>query len=639
MLSVKAHALITGCFFVSLPLRLLLPLLLLLLSDCKNGPDGGIHFVGLKNGPCGGQAGAEAGLAEDTVDAAVSPEPTILFGTVPLRIIHDGTQKLTTVHLLVDGEAVELEGPAASYALDTTKLEDGTLELAADATDVDGKKYSIKIQVCVDNEVPVLKLESPPDKATLWIEDAALSIVLSANDLTLTQVKAQLTLQGLYQERDCPLDISEGKISCELEPAIMGVKIAEGRTESGEVRVIARDAAGHEMSMKRSIDFKTRLKWKLALEGSIKWPVELLSGDAMAVPTESGKIFIVDAKTGKTTCKWEKPIIPEDSARSEIYSPLTATSTKTQLFFTSYGALWSIPATCPQPAQTAPLMKITAGKGFFGSSRPALREDGNEIVVFVGRDGGDASPGLLEAYRTKDGTQLASLSITSDNKKTIHSSPVLSADNQTLYIGTPEGSLYAFEVANAGTIQPKPKPWPITWGGNINTAPLPYDTSVYVATTTGEVYAVDLGTGEKSTTFQEGFSAGKALSAVKISPTGNLLYTGSENGTFYALEVTSSTSYEIDLGTSKYSSAAFSQDADQMTVYVATVDSAEDDKKPSGPGRVYALSEDLGYIHWYFTADSKRSFTASPVIYNGTLYIGDSKGSLYALDATAPSDN
>ena len=237
----------------------------------------------------------------------------------------------------------------------------------------------------------------------------------------------------------------------------------------------------------------------------------------------------------------------------------------------------------------------------------------------------------------------------------------------TVYIGSKNGRLYAL-AAESGA-----RDWQTKLAPGIDSAPTAVDGTVYVGGTgaLANFYAVNAETGQKqwqsdrwlssldgfeSPTFddgtvyaasEDGFSAFDATTGEELwdvtlyapglqtetepyqaSPTlvGNTVYTGSENGTVYALNATNGeVRWEYDTGMDVDSSPTVADG----TIYVG-----------SHNGNIYALDAATGTKQWTFESGA-NTIWSSPTVEEGTVYIGtgngdlygSGEGSLYALDS------
>ena len=150
------------------------------------------------------------------------------------------------------------------------------------------------------------------------------------------------------------------------------------------------------------------------------------------------------------------------------------------------------------------------------------------------------------------------------------------------------------------------------------TTPIADGDLVYIATYSGEVHAVAIGSGEQVWVYPpkgEGF-----IGAVVGDPViaNGIVYTSSSDGKVYALNATNGKiKWETDrpLADKLWTSPAIQGD----TLYVSTLD-----------GHIYALSVETGQLlDWSFEADA--GFASSPVIDENRIYVGSFDRYLYGV--------
>jgi len=239
------------------------------------------------------------------------------------------------------------------------------------------------------------------------------------------------------------------------------------------------------------------------------------------------------------------------------------------------------------------------------------------------------------------------------------SSPALSPDDQTLYVGSVDHYFYAFNAQNgnvlwkvllAGPVISSPS---ISINGNIyvvastlssisysatgtgylykispsgnstilytfpnivGTSPLidPNTGNIYIGCLDGNLYSIS-NTGNLNWKFQSG---GEIGSSPILSNSGNTVYFGSANGNFYAIDASNGKlKWSYPTGAGIVSSPALDS---KGNVYFGSTDDY-----------VYALSNS-GTPLWKYNTGSRIG--SSPAISNGTLYIGNEAGYLDAIN-------
>jgi outer membrane protein assembly factor BamB len=243
----------------------------------------------------------------------------------------------------------------------------------------------------------------------------------------------------------------------------------------------------------------------------------------------------------------------------------------------------------------------------------------------------------------------------------IYSSPAVV--DGTVYVGSHDSNLYAVD-ADSGD-----QKWSFTEpSAEIYSSPAVVDGTVYVGSHDGNLYAVDAGSGDEEWTFTE------PSAEVYSSPTvvGGAVYVGSWDGTLYAVDVdsgdrewafsspsgevwstptvaggtvyigaTDATLYAVDAATGEQE-WAFSELA-ELTVSSPTVagdivyigtgrrDVDDDGTVTSADGAVYAVDTASGDLQWIFD-DPSNIVSAAPTVVDGTLFVRDDDGLLYAVE-------
>ena len=178
--------------------------------------------------------------------------------------------------------------------------------------------------------------------------------------------------------------------------------------------------------------------------------------------------------------------------------------------------------------------------------------------------------------------------------------------------------------------------WSFKTNGPIISSPSVADGLVYVGSADGNLYAVDLNTGQQKWKFQ---TRGQVDSTPAIAD--GMVFFLSYDGGFYALDAKTgsrkwrfSTSYERRFEAKGLHGSVPSEqtipDAHDIflsspAVYNSRVYFGSSD------GNIYALNEKTGILEWKF--ETKGIVHASPAIANDTVYIGSWDSYLYALAA------
>jgi len=190
------------------------------------------------------------------------------------------------------------------------------------------------------------------------------------------------------------------------------------------------------------------------------------------------------------------------------------------------------------------------------------------------------------------------------------SSAAISADGATVYVGSLDGNLYAYNAAT-GSVSWKYK----IPTSNIDSSPaVGSDGAIYFGSEDGWVYAINAN-GTLKWKYQTGGS--RIWSSPALGTNGNV-YIGSFDNNLYALSQTDGTvKWTFSTGTSPWTSPVIGADG---TVYI-------------GGLNLYALDPTNGTQKWNV---AKTCYDASPAIgADGTIYIGSSDHSLYAIGSAA----
>lgn len=246
------------------------------------------------------------------------------------------------------------------------------------------------------------------------------------------------------------------------------------------------------------------------------------------------------------------------------------------------------------------------------------------------------------------------------------SSPALSPDQSTIYVGSVDHYLYAFnaqkgttkwKVLLAGPVISSPSIsingnvyvvastlssisysatgtgylYKISPAGNktilytftdiVGTSPLldPNTGNIYIGCLDGKLYSIS-NSGHLNWAFQSNEKIG---SSPVLSNDGNTIYFGSANGNFYAVNASSGNEeWSYHSGAAILSSPALDSNGN---VYFGSTDDY-----------VYALNSS-GHLIWKYNTGSRIG--SSPSISNGTLYIGNENGYLYAIDISNANVN
>ncbi|MGW3377852.1 outer membrane protein assembly factor BamB family protein [Streptomyces hydrogenans] len=199
------------------------------------------------------------------------------------------------------------------------------------------------------------------------------------------------------------------------------------------------------------------------------------------------------------------------------------------------------------------------------------------------------------------------------------SPPALRAEPSHRLVGAVTDRLQP-QPAGPAMAKPSHQPWTYITGTEVNTSPAVVDATVYIASGSGEVYALDAATGtlrwtqDTNRTFWAPFGEWIVSSLAVADGT---VYIGSGDNKVYALDAATGTPrWTHTTGGAVHSSPTVVNG----TVYIG-----------SGDNKVYALDAATGTPRWTHTTG--RAVRSSPTVIDGTLYIGSNDKKVYALDA------
>ena len=191
----------------------------------------------------------------------------------------------------------------------------------------------------------------------------------------------------------------------------------------------------------------------------------------------------------------------------------------------------------------------------------------------------------------------------------------LAITETTVYVGTDEGLLYALNL-ETGLEEDNPNN-PFDAGSGIWGTPLLVEGVIYVASVNGKLYALDAETLDPI--WDAPFEAGRGLISDPVLADGTILV-GGIGRTLHAVDA--------DTGRERWSLKADNWFWGKPLVLDGTV------YAPNLDGRLYALSLKDGTPVWDtpFEAEDPEPLRSSPIIASDTLLIVDREGNVYGLD-------
>jgi len=228
-------------------------------------------------------------------------------------------------------------------------------------------------------------------------------------------------------------------------------------------------------------------------------------------------------------------------------------------------------------------------------SSPAV--DPNNGTVYVGSDNG-----RVYAFDPDDGTVKPGWPVNTGSP--VRSSPAI-ADDGTIYVGSDNGNIYAFNSSGS----PKPG-WPVNTGGPVRSSPaIATDGTIYVGSDDGNIYAFN-----SSGSPKPGWpvnTGGPVRSSPAIAADGTI-YIGSDDGNMYALDSTGAQKPGWPFNAGAAFSLGYPAIGPDGTIYFSAFNA-----------RLYARNPD-GTEKWMF--DTGYITHSSPAIgLDGTLYVEDDR--------------
>ncbi|MHB8523535.1 MAG: outer membrane protein assembly factor BamB family protein [Limisphaerales bacterium] len=190
------------------------------------------------------------------------------------------------------------------------------------------------------------------------------------------------------------------------------------------------------------------------------------------------------------------------------------------------------------------------------------------------------------------------------------SSPAIGPDS-TVYVGSADGDVYALDGASGAK-----KSSFNTGGGVVSSPAIATDGTIYIGSGDNNLYALDGVTGEE----RWRFGAGGPISSSPAIGLDGTVCVGSDDGDLYAIDGTGQQKWIFYTAGPIVGAPALGTNG---TIYFG-----------SGDSKLYALDAAPGTKRWAFAAGD--AVNSSPAIgADGTVYVGSSDGSVYALDGAS----
>ena len=183
--------------------------------------------------------------------------------------------------------------------------------------------------------------------------------------------------------------------------------------------------------------------------------------------------------------------------------------------------------------------------------------------------------------------------------------------------------------------------WVFHTGGPIVTSPAIVNSTAFIGSDDGCVYAIDLATGQQKWKFKTGGHVRSSAAVVA-----GVVYFGSYDGLFYAVDAASGQlKWKFETAGERRFEAKNLHGFKPVTQTIADPwDTWQSSPAVvgglvyfgSGDGNIYALDASNGQLRWKFTTGNVVH--ASPAIVDGVLYVGSWDSYLYALDAATGAE-
>jgi outer membrane protein assembly factor BamB len=215
-----------------------------------------------------------------------------------------------------------------------------------------------------------------------------------------------------------------------------------------------------------------------------------------------------------------------------------------------------------------------------------------------------------------------------------YSTCTISKSQANLYVGTTAGKLYALDLYT-GAVN-----WTYTAGGAIQSTPSIFEDVIIVGCNDSKLYVFDLNgfsdgddgdidsdtsssAGDVIGIVTLGGSAGRSSPA--FDPSGEFVYIGTDTGKFHSISsITGEINWTYDAGASIDSSPAVGDLAVYFTV---------------STGQLIALGKEREgtstqpKLFWNFTSQTGAGMLSSPAVYGNRVFVADEDGRVYALGA------
>lgn len=316
------------------------------------------------------------------------------------------------------------------------------------------------------------------------------------------------------------------------------------------------------------------------------------SGGYSSVTTNSNGYWSQSGLTGSVV------VTPSLSGYTFSPSSITVTGANNNVNFSGYlNVSGNLSITNQWPLSVLQNGQNVAGQIY---SSPAISTDG---TVFVGGTGG------VFSIQNNTVSYLGGVLNSSNSFVKIWSSPVVDPTNDTVFVGTNDGYIISTQYPFSEVYYIKVSPNPIIG------APLCFNGNVYIVDETGNIY--EMSETSMSTSLIAALGYGNEVWASPVT-NGTDLFIGTTSGNFYAINLsTGQIDWTYSIGQQQIlSTAAIGPNGN---IYFAGKD-------------LYSVTPN-GQLRWAVNLDGSQ-VTGSPVVSaNGIVYIGTSAGDFYAINS------
>lgn len=270
-------------------------------------------------------------------------------------------------------------------------------------------------------------------------------------------------------------------------------------------------------------------------------------------------------------------------------------------------------------------------------SSPQIGDDGTIYFGSGVRDGAPALMGFPVPVTSNtfyalnpDGSKKWEFkTLDGDANSKIYSTPALAQDG-TIFFGSRAADSRVYALDQSGNLK-----WNIQKTGQeiLSSPALSSDESTLYIGIGSQLVAFDAATGSENWSFNTG---GPVYSSPSVSSDGNI-YVGSFDGKLYSIDASGNLNWENEITEDPSAGGVFATPSfslDEEIIYIGTYEGRHPGAgpEPSGskPAKLYALDRQTGLINWEFQTQGGISSTAE-IDKDGNIYVGSADTNLYSL--------